>query len=313
MTHPQNKLTLAPSANPEGAQNHENQYVHDVYDQIAPHFSQTRYKPWPVIANFLNSIPTGSIGLDSGTGNGKYLPLSEGRFLTIGVDRSAGLLNFAQFAGESSVPRDVLLGDVRDRIWREGVFDFVISIATIHHLATPERRMEAVAAILDCLDPNGGRALIYVWAVDQDNLSKRVVPAAESGKSCFSSYCSSLPRIPVDGTTSTKAQDVLVPWVMQPQQLKSKSKSRRGQSKPESEPGPVSSIQDPPIVFQRYYHLFVAGELTELVTGAAKEFGLIVGDKPSIGDGVLGQQGVCISPEGWERSNFYIELTRWTA
>ncbi|KAG9098743.1 tRNA methyltransferase, has a role in tRNA modification [Ceratobasidium sp. 370] len=183
MAHPQNKLTLAPSADAEGAQNYENQYVHDIYDQIASHFSQTRYKPWPVIARFLNSIPTGSIGLDSGTGNGKYLPLSEGRFLTIGVDRSAGLLKFAQFAGEPSVPRDVLLGDVKDRIWRRGIFDFVISIATIHHLAVPERRMEAVAAILDCLDPNGGRALIYVWAVDQDDLSKRVVPAVESSKS----------------------------------------------------------------------------------------------------------------------------------
>ncbi|KAG9119937.1 tRNA methyltransferase, has a role in tRNA modification [Ceratobasidium sp. 392] len=180
MAHLQNKLTLAPSADDGGAQNHENQYVHDVYDQIAPHFSQTRYKPWPVIAKFLSSIPIGSIGLDSGTGNGKYLPLSEGRFLTVGVDRSAGLLKFAQYAGESSIPRDVLLGDVRDRIWRQGIFDFVISIATIHHLATPERRMEAVAAILDCLDPDGGRALIYVWAVDQDNLSKRIVPVTEA-------------------------------------------------------------------------------------------------------------------------------------
>ncbi|KAG8746834.1 tRNA methyltransferase, has a role in tRNA modification [Ceratobasidium sp. 414] len=204
MAHPQNKLTLAPSADTEGAQTHENQYVHDVYDQIAPHFSQTRYKVFSTAiiqqygtdptANFLNSIPTGSIGLDSGTGNGKYLPLSEGRFLTIGVDRSAGLLRFAQFAGESSVPRDVLLGDVRDRIWRRGIFDFVISIATIHHLATPERRMEAVDAILDCLDPNGGRALIYVWAVDQDNLSKRVVPAAEVGKSCSPGHSFKLTR-----------------------------------------------------------------------------------------------------------------------
>jgi tRNA (uracil-5-)-methyltransferase TRM9 len=75
-----------------------------------------------VIASFLDSIPSGAIGLDAGTGNGKYLPLSEGRFLTIGVDRSAGLLKFAQFAGESNIPRDVLVSDVRDRIWRKGVF-----------------------------------------------------------------------------------------------------------------------------------------------------------------------------------------------
>ncbi|CAE6482629.1 unnamed protein product [Rhizoctonia solani] len=142
--HPLNKLTLAPSATEDGAQIHEDQYVHTVYDQIAPHFSQTRYKPWPVIAKFLESVPTGAIGLDAGTGNGKYLPLSEGRFLTFGVDRSIGLLKFAQYAGESAIPRDVILADVRDMIWRNGIFDFAISIATIHHLATPERRVEAI-------------------------------------------------------------------------------------------------------------------------------------------------------------------------
>jgi tRNA (uracil-5-)-methyltransferase TRM9 len=74
-----------------------------------------------VIAKFLDSIPPGAIGLDAGTGNGKYLPLSEGRFLTMGVDRSIGLLKFAQYAG-ATVPRDVILADVRDSIWRNGVF-----------------------------------------------------------------------------------------------------------------------------------------------------------------------------------------------
>jgi hypothetical protein len=42
--HPLNKLALAPSATDECAQSHEDQYVHNIYDQIAPHFSQTRYK-----------------------------------------------------------------------------------------------------------------------------------------------------------------------------------------------------------------------------------------------------------------------------
>jgi tRNA (uracil-5-)-methyltransferase TRM9 len=77
----------------------------------------------------------------------------------MGVDRSLGLLKFAQYAGESTIPRDVILGDVRDLIWRQGIFvsqstdmifvclnrqDFAISIATIHHLATPERRVDAI-------------------------------------------------------------------------------------------------------------------------------------------------------------------------
>lgn len=40
----------------------------------------------------------------------------------VGVDRSMGLLKFAQLAGESAIPRDVILGDVRDSVWRKGVF-----------------------------------------------------------------------------------------------------------------------------------------------------------------------------------------------
>ncbi|KAJ3084968.1 3-hydroxymethyl-3-methylglutaryl-CoA lyase [Quaeritorhiza haematococci] len=31
----------------------EQRYVHDVYEAIAPHFSATRYKPWPVVEDFL--------------------------------------------------------------------------------------------------------------------------------------------------------------------------------------------------------------------------------------------------------------------
>ncbi|CAE6428176.1 unnamed protein product [Rhizoctonia solani] len=301
--HPLNKLTLAPSATENGAQIHEDQYVHTVYDQIAPHFSQTRYKPWPVIAKFLESVPTGAIGLDAGTGNGKYLSLSEGRYLTMGVDRSIGLLKFAQYAGESPIPRDVILGDVRDLIWRNGIFDFAISIATIHHLATPERRVDAIVSILNSLVP-GGKALIYVWAVEQDELSKRVVP--DMGE---------------DNAPSAKAQDVLVPWVMQQEhKTKPKAKTRRvrkasdnqEESHSTSSPSQQSAEQTDSPVFQRYYHLFVSGELTELATAAATKLELTIGPVPA--DPCVGgrQHGVFISPEGWERSNLYVELTRWS-
>ncbi|KAJ1308750.1 hypothetical protein OPQ81_004441 [Rhizoctonia solani] len=301
--HPLNKLTLAPTASEDGAQVHEEQYVHAIYDQIAPHFSQTRYKPWPVIAKFLESIPNGAIGLDAGTGNGKYLPLSGGRFLTMGVDRSIELLKFAQYAGESSIPRDVILGDVRDLIWRNGIFDFAISIATIHHLATPERRVDSIMSILNSL-ASGGKALVYVWAVEQDELSKRVVPDISEGS-----------------TSSTKAQDVLVPWVMQQEhKAKTKVKTRRGRkanddqdkSRSESTPSQQSTEHRDSPVFQRYYHLFISGELTELANAAAAKLKLTVGPVP-VDACVNGREhGIYISPEGWERSNLYVELTRWS-
>ncbi|ORY46743.1 hypothetical protein BCR33DRAFT_637631, partial [Rhizoclosmatium globosum] len=56
-----------------------------VYEAIAPHFSATRYKPWPVVETFLKSLPPGSIGADVGCGNGKYLGVNPSLY-TIGSD-----------------------------------------------------------------------------------------------------------------------------------------------------------------------------------------------------------------------------------
>lgn len=85
-----------------------------VYSSIAPHFSATRFKPWPLVSNFLDTLPPGSIGVDVGCGNGKYLHLrntlhaddedpTTGQSrndlhdcLTIGSDRSAELIGIAQ-------------------------------------------------------------------------------------------------------------------------------------------------------------------------------------------------------------------------
>lgn len=102
------------------AQN-EHEYVHSVYDSIADHFSQTRYKPWPLIAAFLSSLAPGSIGLDSGTGNGKYLPFSaDGSAYMVGLDRSLNLLKIARRAGGKD--RDVVLGDALGFGWRRHAF-----------------------------------------------------------------------------------------------------------------------------------------------------------------------------------------------
>ncbi|KAI0703642.1 hypothetical protein BC835DRAFT_1262784 [Cytidiella melzeri] len=253
---------------------YEDRHVHAVYDEIAPHFSSTRYKPWPIIAQFLASLPTGWVGLDSGTGNGKYLPLPTdrpGSVWTVGLDRSRNLLSIARTAGGNNVIREVVWGDVLERSWRDGAFDYAISIATIHHLATWERRKVAVQRLIQAISPTHGRALIYVWAVEQDGLSKRSIPR--------------------DQVLQTCGQDVFVPWVV-----------TQGQPQPKSA---VHTSTAP--VFKRYYHMFTKGELTSLVHEAAKELELTVGAK---GD-AEGKRGIEIVRDGWERSNYYVELRRW--
>jgi len=177
-------------------QTYEETHVHSVYEQIASHFSSTRYKPWPIVESFLQSLNAGAIGLDVGCGNGKYLAVNKNVFI-IASDRSTNLVKIAtQHEPHASVVADTLALP-----HQKGRFDFAISIAVVHHLSTPERRREAVKCILECLKPEG-KALIYVWALEQKN-SRR-------------------------GWDEGHEQDVMVPWVM-------KNKKKDGEEKGENE------------------------------------------------------------------------------
>ncbi|XP_077490587.1 tRNA (carboxymethyluridine(34)-5-O)-methyltransferase alkbh8 isoform X1 [Amblyomma americanum] len=223
----------------------EAEHVFKVYENIAEQFSDTRYKQWPKVANFLDSLEHGSLLLDAGCGNGKYLT-SHDQLLKLGFDRSRGLCDICRDRG-----LEVLQADVLQMPFRDGAFDACISIAVLHHLSTTERREAALHEIFRVLRP-GGRALIYVWAMEQHgtgddddapskylNLNKMATespPHAESpppagtpvGQSPLPVHCN---------RTQFQAQDMLVPW---------HSKSTQE-------------------THYRYYHLFQQGELRELI------------------------------------------------
>ncbi|KAF9920716.1 tRNA methyltransferase, has a role in tRNA modification [Linnemannia zychae] len=157
----------------------EQQYVHSVYQVIAPHFSATRYKPWPVVEEFLKTMPTGYIGADVGCGNGKYMGVNNKLFM-IGSDRSSNLISICGERGHEAMVCDGLALPYRPLF-----FDFAISIAVIHHFISPERRLAAIEEILRVVK-FGGRILIFVWALEQ------------TGKRDF----------------DKETQDVFVPWAL---------------------------------------------------------------------------------------------------
>lgn len=193
-----NSTETSPSTEAPLPQHYEDEHVHTVYEQIASHFSSTRYKPWPIVEDFLLSLTPGSIGLDIGCGNGKYLSINPSVYI-IGSDRSSNLVKIAADQHKSS---GLVVADTLALPHAKGKFDFAISIAVVHHLSTSERRREAVKCILECLKPEGGRALIYVWALEQKS-SRR-------------------------GWDEGHEQDVMVPWVM-------KTKKKPGEEKGENE------------------------------------------------------------------------------
>ncbi|WVF67709.1 hypothetical protein IAT40_002468 [Kwoniella sp. CBS 6097] len=241
----------------------EERTVHAVYEAIAPHFSQTRHKPWPLISSFLRSLPPNSIGVDSGAGNGKYLPVSrEANAQMIALDRSSGLLSIAKEENDGECVR----GDLGFSGWREGVFDFAISVAAIHHLSTPERRQHSVQTLLRPLAlnklPPYSRFMIYVWAYEQGEMSKRrmgVLANANTnadapsergvndGAAGESAEIKGMSSLSVEDEKDAigdqdgrlggeKVQDVLVPWVYSKPGQSSKRKPAAVRTKTKKDP-----------------------------------------------------------------------------
>uniref|UniRef100_A0A182PYF3 Fe2OG dioxygenase domain-containing protein n=1 Tax=Anopheles epiroticus TaxID=199890 RepID=A0A182PYF3_9DIPT len=238
----------------------EAENVHRVYNEIAKHFSDTRHSPWPRVEAFVQSLSPGEVLLDVGCGNGKYLA-SNGCSVLLGCDRSEGLLQVCVEREFNVLQCDCLAVPFRD----ESV-DACISIAVIHHLATDRRREQAISEMVRVLRP-GGRALIYVWAKNQeanakkssylrqnkhnnkpptedDEPTKADTPLVQMEKVVAGvSDCT----LPVHtNRTQFQHQDLLVPWKLRSNESKEKT------------------------TFLRYYHVFEEHELERLCMESGK-------------------------------------------
>jgi alkylated DNA repair protein alkB family protein 8 len=131
----------------------EQKHVHAVYEQIAEHFSNTRYAPWPHVADFVRSLPTGATLADVGCGNGKYMGLNKG-VAAVGCDMSENLLRICRRRGF-----DVVVGDTMAIPFASERFDAVLSIAVFHHISTEHRRRAAARELLRVCR-RGGRVLV---------------------------------------------------------------------------------------------------------------------------------------------------------
>jgi SAM-dependent methyltransferase len=137
----------------------EQEYVHDVYEKIADRFNTSRYSKWRYVREFLDTLSPYSIIADVGCGNGKYLDYRKD-ITVIGNDMCNSLLEYAKHKGE------VLRANGLQLPYCNNIFDAVISIAVLHHLSTHELRKSFLSEIYRILRP-GGRALIVVWAAEQ--------------------------------------------------------------------------------------------------------------------------------------------------
>lgn len=143
----------------------EKKLVYEVYEKIAPHFSHTRYKPWPHVVKFLESLEPYSIVGDIGCGNGKYLSVVK-NLITIGTDRS---FNLSTIAAEKNPNSSVFVSDSLILPFRDNSLDAAISIAVIHHFCNDKLRLRALNEITRIIKKDG-LFLVYVWAFEQDKV-----------------------------------------------------------------------------------------------------------------------------------------------
>jgi tRNA (uracil-5-)-methyltransferase TRM9 len=214
----------------------ENEHVHRVYDHIASHFSQTRHRRWPVVEIFLNNLPPHSLVGDIGCGNGKNMMAVECNYLQfIGADYCP---NLVKICAESQPHAETMIADNLHLPYRNRCFDHMISIAVIHHFSSGQRRVQALRELIRCVR-SGGKILIFVWALEQSESSKR---------------------------RFTEQEDIFVPWF-------------DGTTKK---------------TYQRFYHLFVQGELERLCRDAAAAEGRSIEFEQS---------------SGYDRDNWYCLFT----
>ena len=152
----------------------EKEYVKDVYEKIAPKFSDSRSGYyWTEITHFIKSLPNYSLIADAGCGNGRYINLNKKygfHHQFIGFDFCEGSIQICNERGF-----DVCIGDTKIIPYRNNIFDATISIAVIHHLDSIEKRIKALRELVRITKTKSGRIFIQVWASNVKK-TKKFIP-----------------------------------------------------------------------------------------------------------------------------------------
>lgn len=196
------------------------------YNRIAEHFSQTRHTPWPRVAAFVEAARPNDTVLDVGCGNGRHLlPAKNGGAVLFGCDIIA---RFVEICRERRL--EVLRCDALRLPYRSAVFDRVLCVAVIHHLASEERRLRALQELVR-VTALKGHLLVTAWAFEQTEDSKR----------------------------KFESQDVTVPWKLPAEHDPERAAEvANAADAKEIRKLPASSVD-------RYCHVFVQGELEQLI------------------------------------------------
>ena len=136
------------------------------YQENAEAFSDTRFCLWDVVRDFGKQFTKNDYVLDAGCGNGKNIKYFQNQTNIMGFDKSEPLLEICKKKGY-----DVFHSDILDIVMDDESFHYIICIAVIHHLDSPQKHISAIHELMRLLKPNG-QLLVTLWAFESDDYSK---------------------------------------------------------------------------------------------------------------------------------------------
>ena len=145
--------------------NFETTYVKEVYEEIAPHFSNTRSYKWSWVIDFLDSLKTDSIVYDLGCGNGRNM--DHGSLKFIGIDNCESFVSICKSKNLS-----VINSNITKIPLNNNSADAIICIAVFHHLSSMENRIQSLLEMKRLVKP-GGKILISTWSINQPQKTRR--------------------------------------------------------------------------------------------------------------------------------------------
>jgi len=145
--------------------NLETIYVKEVYEEIAPHFSNTRSYKWSWVIDFLDSLKTDSIVYDLGCGNGRNM--DHGSLKFIGIDNCESFVSICKSKNFS-----VINSNITKIPLDNNSADAIICIAVFHHLSSMENRIQSLLEMKRLVKP-GGKILISTWSINQPQKTRR--------------------------------------------------------------------------------------------------------------------------------------------
>lgn len=137
--------------------------IKEVYDKIAEGFYHTRQHPLTPELTKISKIWKPGKLLDIGCGHANStLPFAQAGFSCHAIDISTKMLKLAkQYTKKHGAKIVFKKGDLLKITFKEK-FDYIISIAVLHHLDSEEKRLKALKEIKRLLKPKG-KFFLTVW------------------------------------------------------------------------------------------------------------------------------------------------------